>query len=169
MGVCFYAPPPKKTPVLAFPHHPEATCKSPAPPELPFSTCEAKLALSRTNFSSSFITGGSFITGFHFVYDFSMKQDRAFAGALRIQKASSVEQFIPLLSAVDFAQSSFLLTHASCSQREGAHLARLRRTWSAHAAPEEGACCMMVPFHVPSQRLPIKRPSSGWWCLRARR
>ena len=64
---------------------------------------------------------------------------------------------------------SFLLTHASCSQREGAHLARLRRTWSAHAAPEEGACCMMVPFHVPSQRLPIKRPSSGWWCLRARR
>ena len=134
MGVCFYAPPPKKTPVLAFPHHPEATCKSPAPPELPFSTCEAKLALSRTNFSSSFITGGSFITGFRFGYDFSMKQDRAFAGALRIQKASSVEQFIPLLSAVDFAQS-IIFAHSHV-------LLTTRRSAPCAATPNlVGTCC----------------------------
>ena len=135
MGICFYAPPPPKIPVLAFPHHPEATCKSPAPPELPFSTCEAKLALSRTNFSSSFITGGSFITGFRFGYDFSMKQDRAFAGALRIQKASSVEQFIPLL-AVDFEQSFCSLTRLAHNAKErtlrgyaepGRHMLHLRK------------------------------------------
>jgi hypothetical protein len=68
-----------------------------------------------------------------------MKQDRAFAGALRIQKASSVEQFIPL-SAVDFAQSIIfahvLLTHASHNAKErtlrgyaepGRHMLHLRK------------------------------------------
>ena len=86
------------------------------------------LRVSRTNFSSSFITGGSFITAGGFGYDFSMKQDRAFAGALRIQKASSVEQFIPLLSAVDFAQS-IIFAHSRL-----AHNAK-ERTLRGYAEP----------------------------------